>query len=120
MFVFKEKITVDFDPDNILGGDKMNEAQKTLVHLVASKSDPYVPWLSGDLRNSAKENKKSITYSPYHGGSKSYANIQWRENAGMGKEGVNRGGLRGSKWTERMWQDNSKEIVREIARIIGG
>lgn len=121
MVYFRAKITIEAEPDKLLDQGKVNEGQKMLVHLVATKADPYVPWLSGDLKNSAKENKKSITYSPWHGGTKSYAWIQYRYNVGLGREGTSRGGKRGSNWIGRMWYEGGKEeITGQIAKFLGG
>ena len=115
------KVTVNINNNTILNNMNIKSAQKRFVRLVRTKSDPYVPYLSGDLKNTAKENNKSIVYSPYHGSYiKSYAAINYYANRGMGREGLNRGGRRGRLWIPRMWANHKNEIVSEIARMLGG
>ena len=65
MATLKAKVTVNIDYDKIVNQSKINRAQKQLVNLVRTKADPYVPYLSGDLKNTAQENKKSIVYASY-------------------------------------------------------
>lgn len=120
MATLKAKVTVNIDYDKIVNQSKLNRAQKQLVNLVRTKADPYVPYLSGDLKNTAQENKKSIVYASYHGGTKSYAAINFYTNRGMGREGLNRGGKRGKQWINRMWVNEGDAIVNEIANTIGG
>lgn len=115
------KVTVNINSNRIMRNMNIDAAQRRFVRLVRTKSDPYVPYLSGDLKNTAKENKKSIVYSPFHGSFiKSYAAINYYANKGMGREGLNRGGKRGKLWIPRMWIIHGKEIVSEIARMLGG
>ena len=77
--IAKAKIQIDYD--KIVSKSKLESGQKQFVNLVRTKSDPYVPFLSGDLKNTAKETKKSIIYNPYHGGLKSYAAINYYTNS---------------------------------------
>lgn len=115
------KVTVNINSNRIMRNMNIDAAQRRFVRLVRTKSDPYVPYLSGDLKNTAKENKKSIIYSPFHGSFiKSYAAINYYTNRGMGREGLNRGGRRGRLWIPRMWANHKNEIVSEIARMLGG
>ena len=58
MATLKAKVTVNIDYDKIVNQSKLNRAQKQLVNLVRTKADSYVPYLSGDLKNTAQENKK--------------------------------------------------------------
>jgi len=119
--MMKAKVIIDFNAQKVLDKGKLDRTQRQFVHLVAVKSDPYVPWLSGDLKGSARENRKSITYSPMHGGTKSYAWIQYKHNEGFGRQGINRGGKRGPDWVQRMWDEGGKEeITREVADMLGG
>ena len=116
--IAKAKIQIDYD--KIVSKSKLESGQKQFVNLVRTKSDPYVPFLSGDLKNTAKETKKSIIYNPYHGGLKSYAAINYYTNRGMGRQGLNRGGKRGNMWIPRMWVNEGSSLVNEIAKTIGG
>ncbi len=120
MITLNAKITLNVDYDKIINKSKLDAAQKQLVHLVRIKSDPYVPFLTGKLKNTAREGKKEITYSPYNRGIKSYAAINYYSNKGMGREGLNRGGKRGKQWISRMWVNEKDSIVNEIADSIGG
>ena len=116
--IAKAKIQIDYD--KVISKSKLEQGQKQFVSLVRSKSGPYVPFVRGDLKNTAKENKKSITYSPYHRGLKSYAAKNYYTNAGMGRQGLNRGGKRGRMWVPRMWVNEGDSIVNEVAKTIGG
>lgn len=115
------KIETEIKFDNPITKDDINRGQKKLVTLVKEKSDPYVPFLTGRLRSQVTTSKYMVTYKAFNGGTKSYASVQYHTNRGMGKEGLNRGGKRGNKWTERMWTENKDEILEEIKNtILGG
>ena len=49
-----------------------------------------------------------------------YARRQYFENAGYGKEGNSKGGLRGKLWVKRCWADNGKNICKSVAQFVGG
>lgn len=97
------------------GLEPNGQVQSFLTNEIARLSNPYVPWQSGNL----KDTQVSITssrikyYAPY-------ATKQYYENAGMGKQGTAKGGLRGKRWTERAWADHGKEIVEGAIKIAGG
>lgn len=115
------KIETEIKFDKQITKSDINRGQKRLVTLVKEKSDPYVPYLTGRLRSQVTTSKYVITYKAFNGGLKSYARKQYYTNRGMGKEGLSRGGKRGSNWTERMWNENKDEILEEIKNtIIGG
>lgn len=104
------KIRLQIDPvDRILLKRSLNKngnGQRFFTHEVRKLSDPYVPFLTGVLKNTATETAGSITYNT------PYARRQYYENRGTG--------LRGSHWTERMWADRGKEIVKATAAYCGG
>ena len=104
------RIRMQIDPaDKILLKRSLNkngEGQRFFTHEVRRLSDPYVPKRSGKLKDTAVETKTSITYNT------PYARRQYYEHKGDG--------LRGSHWTERMWADRGKEIVRSVAAFCGG
>lgn len=104
------KVSLKLEPqDKILLKRSLNKngkAQQFFTHEVRRKSDPYVPMRNGPLKNTAVEKPDSITYP------QPYARRQYYEHKGNG--------LRGSHWTERMWADHGKEIVREVADYVGG
>lgn len=106
MATFKLKL----DPaDKILLKRNLNrngEGQRFFTHEVRRLSDPYVPFLTGNLKNTATEKPTRIIYNT------PYARRQYYEHKGKG--------LRGPRWTERMWADHGKEIVRSTARFCGG
>ena len=49
-----------------------------------------------------------------------YARIQFYTNAGKGREGTSKGGLRGKRWDRRCWNDKGEEIVKNVAKFCGG
>ena len=104
------KIRLQIDPvDRILLKRSLNKngaGQRFFTHKVRRLSDPYVPFLTGVLKNTATEEVNRITYNT------PYARRQYYENPGTG--------LRGPHWTERMWADRGKEIVKVTAAYCGG
>lgn len=104
------KIRLQIDPvDRILLKRNLNKngaGQRFFTHEVRRLSDPYVPFLTGVLKNTATEEANRITYNT------PYARRQYYENPGTG--------LRGPYWTERMWADRGKEIVKATAAYCGG
>lgn len=104
------KIRLQIDPvDRILLKRSLNKngaGQQFFTHEVRRLSDPYVPFLTGALKNTATEEVNRITYNT------PYARRQYYENPGTG--------LRGPHWTERMWADRGKEIISATAAYCGG
>ena len=104
------KIRLQIDPvDRILLKRSLNKngaGQRFFTHEVRRLSDPYVPFLTGVLKNTATEDVNRITYNT------PYARRQYYENPGTG--------LRGPHWTERMWADRGKEIISATAAYCGG
>ncbi len=103
-------IKLKIDPaDKILLKRNLNrngKGQQFFTHEVRRLSDPYIPFLNGTLKNTAQELTSRIEYV------QPYARRQYYENRGNG--------LRGSHWTERMWADRGKEIIRSVAAYCGG
>lgn len=85
---------------------KDGKAQQFLTHEIRRLSDPYVPFRSGGLKDTAREEPDQIIYI------QPYAKVQWYMNKGDG--------LRGRYWCFRMWQDRGKEICRSVANYVGG
>lgn len=85
---------------------KNGKAQHFLTHEIKRLSGPYVPRLNGPLEDEAIETTNQIIYA------KPYARRQWYENKGNG--------LRGKQWCLRMWANRGKEIVRSVAKFVGG
>lgn len=82
------------------------KAQRFFTHEVRRLADPYVPFLNGPLKNTAREEVNRIVYI------QPYAKKNWEENKGKG--------LRGKRWVIRMWADRSREIVKSVADYVGG
>lgn len=118
------KIRLDMDPtDKILLKRKLNKngkGQRFFTHEVRRLSDPYTPMLSGHLKDNVTEEPAKIIYNA------PYARRQYYENSGRGKQGTTKRNnhnykcLRGKRWTERMWADMGKEIVKATAKYCGG
>lgn len=104
------RIRLEMDStDKILLKRSLNEngrGQRFFTHEVRRLSDPYVPRRTGVLKNTASETETRIIYNT------PYARRQYYEHKGEG--------MRGSHWTERMWADRGKEIVRSVAAFCGG
>ncbi len=80
-------------------------------------SDPYVPFLSGRLKDAKAHTfigSGDVRYQT------PYAPLQYYRNAGNGIEGTARGGLRGRLWFERMKIDHKQDILRAAAKKAGG
>lgn len=109
------KIRMQIDPvDKILlkrNLDKNGRGQRFFTHEVRRLSDPYVPFLNGPLSQEVTESPRGITYNM------PYARRQYYENEGNNRS---KHPLAGSHWTERMWADRGKEIVRATANFCGG
>ena len=88
----------------MLGSNK--QAQKFFTHEVRRLSDPYVPFLTGTLKNTAIERTTQIEYV------QPYARRQYYENRGQG--------IRGKQWVKRMWADKGKQIIDSVAKYCGG
>lgn len=112
------KVTVNLDPvQKILLKRKLNkngQAQLFFTSEIARLSEPYVPFLGGDLKNKKTISKNKITYNM------PYARRHYFENTGYGKEGNSKGGLRGKLWVKRCWADNGKDICKSVAQFVGG
>lgn len=91
------------------------KAQQYFTKQVAAKSEPYIPYDTGRLKDIDVEiQPKRIIYSA------PYARLQFYSNKGMGRNGTSKGGLRGARWTSRMWNSKGDEIVQLVAQFVGG
>lgn len=75
-----------------------------LAHQVARLCDPYVPFDTGVLKNSARTVGGSVWYST------PYARRQYYEHKG--------GGLRGARWDKRMMRAKGNELAMAMQAII--
>ena len=100
------------------GLETSGKVQQFVDSEVLRYSDPYVPFLTGDL-------KRSGTLATTLGSgivqyNMSYARKNYYFNRGRGKQGTASGGLRGKMWFERMKADHLKEILTGARKIAGG
>lgn len=110
------KINID-NPDKILLKRHLNkngDAQKLFTNEIRRTTDPYVPFNTGMLKNNVITKVDEIVYKSPH------AKKQYYKNKGFGKQGIARGGLRGKQWIPRSWADNGKNVIKTIARFVGG
>ena len=111
-------VTINLDPvEKMLLKRKLDEngqAQLFFATEIARLSEPYVPFLDGDLKNKKTISPKKITYNM------PYAKRQYFGNSGYGKEGTSKGGLRGKLWVKRCWSDKGKDICKSVAQFVGG
>lgn len=114
------KIKIEFNRQSTFDRLNLKEANQLFTNLVKEKSDPYVPFLTGNLKGTVVTEVNKITYSATKGSGSSYAKKQYYTNKGIGKQGVNVGGKRGPHWDKRMWANDGKEIVKSVADFIGG
>ncbi len=89
-------------------------AQKKAASELKRMCDPYVPMLSGTLKNTAQVQQDGVLYV------QPYAAKQHDTNAGSGQEGTAQGCLRGKHWEKRMMADRGDEYIGAVADIIGG
>lgn len=112
------KVTINLDPtEKILLKRKLSkngQAQLFFTNEIARLSEPYVPFQGGDLKNKKTISNNKITYNM------PYARKQYYSNAGAGKEGNSKGGLRGKLWVKRCWSDKGKDICKSVAQFVGG
>jgi hypothetical protein len=112
------KVTINFNPQQIIlarGLGVNGKAQVFFTNEVKKMSDMYTPMDAGVLKSNVTINSDSITYnSPY-------ARYQWYGVSKNGKAFNYAGSpMRGKEWTNRMWVDRGKEIVKSVASMVGG
>lgn len=88
------------------GLEKDGRAQLFLSNELRRRSDKYVPFRSGILKNTPIVRPGQIIYNT------PYARRQWYENKGNG--------LRGKEWCIRCWTAEGKEITVALASLVGG
>lgn len=92
--------------------------QKYVDSEVIRLTDPYVPMDTGALKKSAPLGTKigsgTVIYNSV------YAKRQYYTNAGRGKQGTSKGGLRGKYFFERMKADHLKDIIAGAKNKAGG
>ena len=100
------------------GLNEGGKVQKTVDSEVLRRSDPYVPMDTGFLKKSGilgtKIGSGEVVYNAV------YADKNYYHNAGKGKQGTARGGLRGRFWFERMKADHLPDIIKTAKDAAGG
>lgn len=100
------------------GLNEGGKVQKTVDSEVLRRSDPYVPMDTGFLKKSGilgtKIGSGEVVYNAV------YADKNYYHNAGKGKQGTARGGLRGRFWFERMKADHLPDILKSAKNTAGG
>lgn len=100
------------------GLETSGKVQQFVDSEVLRLSDPYVPFLSGDLKLSGP--LATTLGSGLVQYNMSYARKNYYFNRGKGKQGTASGGLRGKMWFERMKADHLREILAGAKKIAGG
>ncbi len=89
-----------------------SNAQKYIDSECLRYSDPYIPFLSGEMKRSGKLG--TVIGSGELKYTAPYAKRQYYSNAGRGKQGTSRGGMRGKLWFERMKADHKNDILKGL------
>ncbi len=100
------------------GLEPLGKVQRAVDSEVLRRCDPYVPFRTGFLKKSGilatKIGSGEVIYNAV------YANINYYNNAGKGKQGTTKGGLRGKFWFERMKADHLQDILKTAKEKAGG
>lgn len=98
-----------------LGLEPGGPANRFLTSEVRRRSDKYVPYDTGMLKGTAKEEATTITYI------QPYAHYQWKGVSKSGKPLHYGGGkLRGKYWTVRMWAAEGSATTKSLAKLVHG
>lgn len=109
------KIQLD-SKEKILSKRKLQKSGGAQVYFTkecAKWMNNYVPYKTGNLKDMNVE--IGTNFVKYNA---AYAKKQYYTNAGLGDR--NRAGLRGKFWDKKMWNDKSKDIVKDLANYVGG
>lgn len=100
------------------GLEPCGKVQKVIDSEVLRRSDPYVPFCMGNLKKSGvlgtKIGSGEVIYNAV------YAKRNYYLNAGRGKQGTAKGGLRGKFWFGRMKADHLQDILKTAKEKAGG
>lgn len=100
------------------GLESSGRVQQYVDKEVLRLSDPYIPFLTGQLKNSGTLH--TVIGSGLVMYRTPYAARHYYMNSGHGVEGTAYGGLRGSYWFERMKADHKQDILRGAVAVAGG
>lgn len=100
------------------GLEPFGNVQKAIDSEVLRRSDPYVPFRAGFLKKSGilgtKIGSGEVIWNAV------YANRNYYYNAGKGRQGTAKGGLRGRFWFERMKADHLDDVIKTAKEKAGG
>lgn len=126
-------IRIDIDIDKAVKNRHFDRAEKYMAQRVKAYCDPYVPFQTGHLKNSAEVGANYVKYlGPYarfqYGGRVMVGIRSGSPWARRGEKKVltNRslsyhgGGQRGAKWDKRMMAQRGGELRRDVANFVGG
>lgn len=94
--------------------------RKKVASEVKRLCDPYVPFDTGMLKNTAQVLTDGVLYV------QPYAAVQYYTNTGHGKQGLTKQSahnykcLRGAYWDKRMMADKGDQLTESIAKFCGG
>ena len=111
------KVKINFSPEQLIkarGLNKNGKAQKYFTDQCINHMDKYIPYRRGGLKNTRIANINNVVYEM------PYARRQFYTNRGNGIDGINHGGTRGPRWSNRMWNSEGDEILRAVADLVGG
>lgn len=115
------KVTLKMSPTNVMIArrnlQKGGKVQKYIDSEVLRCSDPYIPFLTGKLKESGTTS--TVVGSGMVHYNTPYARKNYYKNRGNGVQGANRSGLRGRLWFERMKKDHLPHILKGVKRIAG-
>lgn len=115
------KVTLKMSPTNVMIArrnlQKGGKVQKYVDSEVLRCSDPYIPFLTGKLKESGTTS--TVVGSGMVHYNTPYARKNYYKNRGNGVQGTNRSGLRGRLWFERMKKDHLPHILKGVKRIAG-
>ena len=122
-------VTISMLPIQVMlknrGLDEHGRANIFLLSEIKRLSDPYVPMDTGTLKNQAKiiTSRGQLIYGQI------YARYQWGGKVMVGRPPkrvtntplkYGNGTRRGKEWCSRMLADKKTELVKSVARYIGG
>ena len=113
--MFDVKIDVSGLDDSLRGLMPGGAVQLFVDTEIIKHSDPYVPFDTGMLKNSA-------WFASEIGQGRIIYDTPYAKKMYNAPEGTNfqNGPLRGAQWVERMWADHGDEIIQGATKIAGG
>ena len=102
-----------------LGLDEGGRVQKAIDNAFVQGCEPYVPFLTGSLKDSAMIHSKigqgEIVYQADDAPKTRYLYYRGQDNWKWSNGGMQSGGLRGHHWADRFLQNGGVEFCRQAA-----